>query len=251
MFHSYFVKFINDVLKRKICTRKFYEFSTKHPILLQRMKLALILPIFSMIYFPWFTYLEKNVTLADRIHVIHMAVDDYIPFCEFFIIPYFLWFAYVAGVIVLGLFTDEKAYIKSCILLFTGMTLFLVVSTIYPNGHHLRPLNFAHQNMFTSMVAHLYSIDTPTNLFPSIHVYNSIGAHIALTHNSVLKEKRWVCNISLVLCISIVLSTVFLKQHSVFDVITALLLIAVLYPIVYKFDYSAVHAKRRVRQSAR
>ncbi|NLG05470.1 MAG: phosphatase PAP2 family protein [Clostridia bacterium] len=219
--------------------------------MLQRIRLAMILPVFSIFYFTWFSHIERNITLADRIHVIHMALDDYIPFCEWFIIPYFLWFAYVASVIVIGLFTDEKAYVKSCIFLFTGMTLFLIVSTIYPNGHHLRPNTFAHQNIFTSMVAHLYSIDTPTNLFPSIHVYNSIGAHIALTHNRVIKEKRWICNSSLILCISIVLSTVFLKQHSVFDVITAFLLVVVLYPIVYRFDYATILAKKQIRQSAR
>ena len=50
------------------------------------------------IYLPWFLYLEKHVTT--RYHVMHSVVDDWIPFNEYFIIPYFLWFAYIAAVIL-------------------------------------------------------------------------------------------------------------------------------------------------------
>lgn len=50
--------------------------------------------LYAFIYFPWFTYLERHVT--DNYFVIHSIFDDYIPFCEYFIIPYLLWFAYIA-----------------------------------------------------------------------------------------------------------------------------------------------------------
>ena len=49
--------------------------------------------LYAFIYFPWFTYLERHVT--DNYFVIHSIFDDYIPFCEYFIIPYLLWFAYM------------------------------------------------------------------------------------------------------------------------------------------------------------
>ena len=60
---------------------------------IERNKHALLL-LYFMIYLPWFGHLEKTVTT--HFHVIHVALDDYIPFCEYFIIPYFLWFGYVA-----------------------------------------------------------------------------------------------------------------------------------------------------------
>ena len=43
-----------------------------------------------LIYLAWFAYLERTVTR--RFHVIHMPIDDYIPFIEVFIVPYLLWF---------------------------------------------------------------------------------------------------------------------------------------------------------------
>ena len=59
---------------------------------------ALPLILYGIIYLSWFAHLERTVTKNYR--VIHMGIDDYIPFCEVFVIPYFLWFIYVAAVIM-------------------------------------------------------------------------------------------------------------------------------------------------------
>ena len=42
-----------------------------------------------------------------------MTVDDFIPFCEYFVIPYFLWFAYVAiGILYFALNNKKEVLIK-------------------------------------------------------------------------------------------------------------------------------------------
>ena len=92
-------------------------------------------------------------------------------------------------------------------------------------------------------------VDTPTNLFPSIHVYNSIGVHLAVMHSERLKEKKWIRRGSFLLMSSIVASTMFLKQHSVFDVITACLLAVVMYSLVYALDYQP--SRKRVYERRR
>ncbi len=198
--------------------------------LLKKYKHAWILS-YLLIYLGWFTYLEKTVT--NRFHVVHMAVDDYIPFIEYFIVPYLLWFLYVAVAVVYFFFTNVSDYYKLCCVLFVGMTLFLVISTVYPNGHYLRPSVFKNDSIFTTLVQWLYSADTSTNLFPSIHVYNSLAVHMAVSRSVKLRRYKWIQAGSGLLMISIVLSTMFLKQHSVFDVITAFLLAAVMYVLVY------------------
>lgn len=220
-------------------------------IIQKKWKLIFIMIGFAAIYFPWFITLENRIISPRRYTWIHMRLDDYIPFCEYFIIPYFIWFAYVALTLVVCLFTDEKEYLHNCAFLYTGMTIFLIVSTVFPNAHRLRPQEFADPNFFTGLVSHLYSIDTSTNLFPSIHVYNSIGAHLAITHNEVLKDKKWLRYGSFIICVSIIMSTVFLKQHSVFDMLTAFAMAFVLYPLVYKVDYAALRERRRVRRRIR
>ena len=95
--------------------------------------------------------------------------------------------------------------------------------SIYPNGQILRPTTVELDNIFVDLVKQLYRADTPTNIFPSLHVYNSIGACIAIMHSQRLKEYRWIQYASLVLGGLIILSTMFLKQHSVIDVVGNLL----------------------------
>lgn len=201
-----------------------------------------LLLLYFLIYLPWFGYVEKTVTT--HFHVIHVALDDYIPFCEFFIIPYLLWFGYVAWGIGYFYLKDKEEYFRLCAVLFTGMTVFLVISTIYPNGHYLRPTTFDRDNIFVHMVQWLYSTDTSTNLFPSIHVYNSIAINMAVFHADSFKHNKLVRCISSILTVSIVLATMFLKQHSVFDVATGILLVAVMYKLVYTPGLISLPARR-------
>lgn len=109
----------------------------------------------------------------------------------------------------------------------------LVISTIYPNGHYLRPTTFARDNVFVHMVKCLYATDTATNLFPSIHVYNSIAVNLAVWHSENFRDKKVIRIGSTVLMVSIILSTMFLKQHSVFDVVTGIIMAVFMYMLVY------------------
>ena len=135
--------------------------------------------IYMAVYLGWFAWLEK--TNQKNFYVIHVDLDDYIPFAEVFVVPYLLWFFYVSAVVVYLLLTDKQNFNKCFAFLATGMTVFLLISTLWPNGHHLRPPVMPRDNVFTQMISMLWQADTPTNLWPSIHVYNSMGAHFALT----------------------------------------------------------------------
>ena len=191
-----------------------------------------------LIYFAWFHYLEL-VNTGLKVHIIHSAIDDHIPFCEYFIIPYLAWFFYVF-IVMAYLFLENKTdYLRACAFLFTGMTVFLIVYTIWPNGQNLRPAVMPRNNIFTQMVAGLYASDTPNNIFPSIHVFNSIGCNIALHRNERLKKHHIVLASSTILSTLIILATMFLKQHSFFDVISAILMSVVMYVIVYRYDFVA------------
>lgn len=204
----------------------------------EKYKHAVPLILYAMLYITWFIALEqRNIR---NYTVIHMRIDDYIPFCELFAIPYFLWFLYISTVVLFFFFTNKKDYYRLCAFLFTGMTIFLIVSTIFPNGQHLRPTTFARDNILTHMVAFLYRSDTATNICPSIHVYNSLGAHIAVAKSAKLSNHKYVQMGSCILSFSIILSTVFLKQHSMFDVITACIMAIIIYAFVYLADYSTL-----------
>lgn len=187
--------------------------------------------LYIFIYLPWFFFLEKNVVRYD---IIHAELDDYIPFCEYFIIPYLLWFVYVSAAVLYFFFTNKDDYYKLCAFLFIGMTLSLAICTVWPNGHDLRPTELTRDNIFMDMVRGLWKTDTSTNVFPSIHVYNSIGVHIAVMNSEALRNRRGVRAASFILMISICLATVFLKQHSVVDVLGGVAMSLFMYRMVYR-----------------
>ena len=209
----------------------------------QKYKHAIPLIVYFTIYMTWFSHLEKTVTKDYR--VIHTFLDDYIPFCELFVIPYFLWFGYVAVTVLFFLLKNKEDYYKTCTFLFTGMTIFLIISTLFPNGHDLRLTEMPRDNIFTRMVNGLWATDTATNLWPSIHVYNSLGAHFAITKSSCFENKKGIRIGSLILCVSIILSTMLIKQHSVFDVITAFIMAFIMYLVVYYYDVLLSMRRRR------
>jgi membrane-associated phospholipid phosphatase len=220
--------------------------------LLLKYKHGAILSYF-FIYIIWFTYLERTVTT--NFAPIHSKLDNLIPFNEYFIIPYLLWFFYIFITVAYLLLTSKHDFYKCCAYLFTGMTICLLIYTVFPNGHYLRVdvNSLGRSNIFTDIIAKLYSVDTATNVFPSIHVFNSVGAMIAIHKNERLFPIKWLQQTAFVLTVLICMSTVFLKQHSIMDVFGALILNIIMYVIVYvpvwsKLDREAKQELSKVSQ---
>lgn len=201
---------------------------------------------YMILYLIWFFYLENRDNIIMK--TIHISLDDWIPFNEWFIIPYLFWFIYMAGVVMYYFFTSKKDFYKCTAFLFIGMSICLFIYTIWPNGQNLRPAQFANNNIATALVQYIYSVDTATNVCPSIHVYNTIGIHIAIAQNPNLRNNKLIYYGSLFTAIMICLSTVFLKQHSAFDGICAILLSWVMYLVVYKINYSQLLARYRAKK---
>ena len=215
-----------------------------------KYKRELTVILCSTVYLIWFYILEQTVT--DNYHIIHVGLDDYIPFCEYFIVPYLFWFLYVGFTMAWLYRRDRDTFFKACAFLFTGMFISLFICTFYPNGTNFRPHIDPDKNIFSAIVYVLYRADTCTNVLPSIHVYNSLGIHIAITKTKALKDRPVIRAASLIACISICLATVFLKQHSVVDGFAAMVMAYVVYDVVYVPVASAdtVRKKRKLAKTA-
>lgn len=184
-------------------------------------------------YFLWFTALEKRT--AVEFNYMHCVVDDWIPFCEYFIVPYLFWFLYVsASVVFLALQPKyEEDFFRCAAALIMGMTASLIICTVFPNAQSMRPEVFENNNIFTRLVAHLYSTDTSTNVFPSVHCYNSFAVHMALWRCRALRDKKGIRIASLVVCVLICISTMALKQHAFLDFVGAGALYLLIDKVVY------------------
>lgn len=180
--------------------------------------------LYAPVYLMLFNYIEKN--RFGTLHILNTAIDDKIPFLEIFIVPYILWFGYMfVGTSYFFIVRKEREnFHRLALTLCTGMSLFILVSLLYPNGLTLRPTTFTRDNVFIDLVKFIYRHDTATNVLPSIHVYNSICINGAVLASTTLKNRPKIRLMSTVMCFLIVASTVFVKQHSLIDVAFGILM---------------------------
>ncbi len=202
-----------------------------------------IIVVYGIFYMTAFCHLEDKI--QHNFHIVHTIIDDYIPFCEYFIIPYLLWFPFLAATLIYFIFfnKDKQEYYRYIKNLCMGMTIFLAVSYLYPNGHQLRPDFFARDNLCVELVKNLYLADTATNILPSIHVFNSLAAYMAISRCPALCRRAWVKWGSLLLVGAIILSTMFLKQHSVIDVILGAAMAGIGYLLFYQYPAHQASAR--------
>lgn len=194
-----------------------------------------LLALYTFIYMPCFIYLEHTITKPEDFHAIHSVIDDHIPFNEFFIIPYYSWFLFMAIWILYFFFRSQGECVRMGAALIIGMSVAVVIYFVYPSGLiGFRPETFPRDNFCTDLVKFLHSADTPTNVLPSLHVYNTLVIQCAIFESDTFgRHKKKICIIMSVWALLICMSTVFLKQHSIYDVIAAIILIGVIYPITY------------------
>lgn len=182
----------------------------------QRRGVLLAIPlIYFVFYMVTFVLLERYVVPE---FIIYSRFDDYIPFNEWFLIPYVLWFPLVP--LSFGYFfkTNLNDYVKLCKILLTGLTICLLIYFLFPNGQNLRAPIMG-DNILCRMVALLRSADTSTNVCPSIHVFISVSLALMFQGSVEMRREHPGLRISLIILAGLIcMSTVFLKQHSIIDV---------------------------------
>lgn len=195
-----------------------------------------LLALYALIYMPCFTYLERTIDADYPYHLIHCSLDDKIPFIEYFIIPYYIWFIFIAVACIYFFFKSQGELVRMGLFLIVGMSLALTIYYVYPNGlGDIRPTTFPRENFCTDMVRFIYKADTSTNVLPSLHVFNTLAVLCAVYESKTFgKYHTTVKVVTSIIGVLICMSTVFLKQHSVLDVIAALVMAALLYPLFYK-----------------
>ena len=204
--------------------------------LIKRYQHAWVFAYF-LLYLPWYFGLQQRSQV--HFHDVYTSIDQSIPFISWFIIPYIYWFAFVALTIAFLFFFYKTDFYKCVAFLFIGMTICLIVFTIYPTSYPHRPEMLNTHTINGFLTNFIYFADKSQNVCPSIHVYNSIGCAIALTKCPRFENSQLMKIIAWGSAIMITLSTMFIKQHSIIDVVTAIGLALILYVIIYKVDYSS------------
>lgn len=201
-------------LKPVIDYRQF-RFSKLNTPEFSHLKWLIFWPFFGILF--WIFELFRP---AEDCHVMFHPIDNIIPFCELFVIPYMFWFIYLVGMYLYTLFYDIGTF--RCLMKFTVITYTaaLVIYLVYPTCQELRPMEFARDNLLTRFMAGFYRFDSNTNVCPSIHVIGSLAVCFAGLHAPKLQKLRWKLFFPTA-AVLICMATVFLKQHSILDVFWA------------------------------
>lgn len=164
--------------------------------------------------------LTENLIPAEACTPIHCWLDDVVPFCEWFIIPYVLWYLLIVGSLLYFLLYNVENFKNLQTYIIITQIVAMAVYILFPNRQDLRPEVFPRDNILTRLVGLIYSVDTNTGVCPSLHVAYSIGiASTWLREKSASKGwKTFICLLAGLICISVA----FVKQHSVADIFAAI-----------------------------
>lgn len=194
----------------------------------KHLKLLLFWPVFGLL----FMFVERFYQV-EYYHPVYCSLDDMIPFCEWFLIPYLFWFVYLIGMHIYTLLYDVDTFRRMMKYIIITCSAAILIYFIFPTCQELRPITFERDNILTRFIAGFYQFDTNTNVCPSIHVIGSLAVMEAAVWSKKINSKGWKATF-VIIAMLICVSTVFMKQHSVIDLLAALPICAAAYFICYK-----------------
>lgn len=192
-------------------------------------------------YFTLYTLTEVFIP-SDRCFVVHSKLDDLIPFCEYFVVPYVLWYALIVVSLLYFALYNVENFKKLQIFIIATQVIAMIIYIFFPNRQDLRPEEFTRDNFFTDIVGLLYTVDTNTNVFPSLHVAYSIAiASVWFKEKSAAWYVKWlIC----IFCVLVCLSTAFIKQHSVLDGFASIIMCAGIEVVLFWNYYKNLFKKK-------
>ncbi len=180
--------------------------------------------VLMLLYWPVYGLLFLGVERLLRMEsytVVHCALDDLIPFNEWFLLPYLFWFVYMTGALAYAFFFDVPSFRRMMVFIMVTYSVTIGIYLLWPTCQQLRPASFPRDNPLTRFLGWFYEFDTNTNVCPSIHVLGALAVSVAAWDSPRFRTGPWRAAFSLMTGL-ICVSTVFIKQHSVLDVLAAL-----------------------------
>ncbi|MFD0716533.1 inositol phosphorylceramide synthase [Paenibacillus sp. GCM10027626] len=168
-------------------------------------------------------------------------LDERIPFVPAFIIPYLIWYPFILAMLIVFFIKMRRVYYQTLITLCLGLVACYITYYFYQTVI-IRP-TITGDGFINWLVSLVYS-DNPYNCFPSIHVLTSYLMLKGMSDCTTLsKTSRLLIFIT---SWTIIISTLFVKQHFLLDIAGAILLAEVLYFVVGKLLPVQAESKQSV-----
>ncbi|MBU5483544.1 phosphatase PAP2 family protein [Clostridium sp. MSJ-11] len=191
-----------------------------------------IFHMLSLVSIPIINVFYALLNNANRgVYTIITEVDRNIPFVKEFIVPYIIWYPFIFLTLFYLCTKDLKIYYRTLISLNLGLiicyiTYFLFQTTVP------RPILYG-DDLFTKLTRIIYYFDKPFNCFPSIHVLTCYLMIKGISFEENLFIKFSVYIVSTI----IIISTLFVKQHVVLDLVSAILVGEFVFYLVGRLNF--------------
>ncbi len=164
---------------------------------------------------------------------LELPIDRLIPFVPFFVIFYIasVFVTFVPYFVVKKIEDYRKVTKLYLFIIIVSCIIYLIIPV-----KATRP-EFIPTNIFGSLVAFIYAKILPYNLFPSLHVSLNLTATLVS-----LKYKRILGYVLVPITLGIMISTLFIKQHYLVDLIAAIIISFVFY--YYFFNVACASTSR-------
>ncbi len=198
---------------------------------MKRIEKKPILIAIALILIQSFGYLVCKF-LEGAPHLIGNAIDDKIPFSVYAIIPYSTWF-FLLIIVPYILYKKDKNSLSKYIVSYILMVIIADITYIIYPTTLIRP-EVTGTNIIELIARLVFWVDTPVlNCFPSMHCAVSM---LWLLYVLVSKETSRTEKIIIpILCIIIMISTLFIKQHVFIDLISGVIISTMVF-IVVQFE---------------
>lgn len=165
-----------------------------------------------------------NKTLLDS------NIDRLIPYISQFIFFYILWYIFLFLIPYIFYKKNKNTFYKYLTSFFISIAVCGIIYFFFPTCVE-RPI-ITNNNLSSILTNIIYKIDTPVNCLPSGHCLLCFYFIIGLSE---IKNIKPIYKILIFTSsVLIILSTVFVKQHVLYDVISALILSIITWFIVNK-----------------
>lgn len=163
------------------------------------------------------------------VHVLGSTLDSKIPFIPEFIYFYVSWYLMLFIFPYVFLKKNQESFCKYVTSTFWCITITTIIYLFFPTTILRTDMEIT--SFSTLLVKIIYLIDTPVlNCFPSMHcIICFLFIYIVYFDDKFSKKNKW---IAYVWSLLVILSTLFIKQHVILDIISAFIISIVTYNVV-------------------
>lgn len=199
--------------------------------IIKKVNLKLVLVILGLVIFEAFIFFLTKPFIQNP-YVLGSVLDNKIPFVPQFVWIYVFWYTMLFWVPYYIFIKNKDSFYKYAITFVITTLIAGVIFISFPNT--VVRANILDNNLSSKLVKIIYTLDEPgINCLPSIHcLYSFLFIFGILDTKS--NSPTWMKILIAILSMFVVLSTLFIKQHVIYDAIAAFVIGFVVWIIIDK-----------------